>query len=34
VLYPKGYSFNPLDYVSYPGVLVVIDGAVVDVLSD
>jgi len=28
VLYPKGYSFNPLDYVTYPGVLVVIDGTV------
>jgi conjugal transfer pilus assembly protein TraW len=26
VLYPRGYSFNPLDYVTYPGVLVVIDG--------
>jgi hypothetical protein len=34
VLYPKGYSFNPLDYVTYPGVLVVIDGTIVDVLSD
>jgi conjugal transfer pilus assembly protein TraW len=28
VLYPKGYSFNPLDYVTYPGILVVIDGTV------
>ena len=28
VLYPKGYSFNPLEYIVYPGVLVVIDGSV------
>jgi conjugal transfer pilus assembly protein TraW len=27
VLYPKGFSFNPLDYVSYPGVIVIIDGS-------
>ncbi len=27
VLYPKGFSFNPLDYISYPGVIVIIDGA-------
>ena len=26
ILYPKGYTFNPLDYVSLPGVLVIIDG--------
>jgi conjugal transfer pilus assembly protein TraW len=26
VLYPKGYSFNPLDSVTYPKTLVVIDG--------
>jgi conjugal transfer pilus assembly protein TraW len=26
VLYPKGYSFNPLDYISFPKTLVVIDG--------
>lgn len=26
-LYPKGYTFNPLDYVSYPGILVFIDGS-------
>jgi len=26
VLYPKGYTFNPLDFVSFPGGLVVIDG--------
>lgn len=26
VLYPKGYTFNPLDYISFPGGLVVIDG--------
>ncbi|MBT1077242.1 hypothetical protein [Geobacter grbiciae] len=26
VLYPKGYTFNPLDYVTYPKTLVVIDG--------
>lgn len=25
-LYPKGYTFNPLDYVTYPKTLVVIDG--------
>jgi len=25
VIYPKGYTFNPLDYVSYPGLLVVIN---------
>ena len=28
LLYPKGYSFNPLDYIVYPGVLVIIDGTV------
>ena len=27
ILYPKGYNFNPLDYVTYPKTLVVIDGA-------
>ena len=26
-LYPKGYTFNPLDYVSYPGILVFINGS-------
>ncbi len=26
ILYPRGYSFNPLAYIFYPGVLVVIDG--------
>jgi len=26
ILYPKGYTFNPLDYVTYPKTLVVIDG--------
>ncbi|MGB3209299.1 MAG: hypothetical protein WBB19_01195 [Desulforhopalus sp.] len=26
ILYPKGYNFNPLDYISFPGGLVVIDG--------
>ena len=26
VLYPRGYTFNPLDFVSFPGGLVVIDG--------
>ena len=25
-LYPKGYTFNPLDYLSFSGGLVVIDG--------
>lgn len=27
VLYPRGYTFNPLDYVTYPRTLVVVDGA-------
>jgi hypothetical protein len=27
VLYPKGYTFNPLEYVSLSGGLVVIDGS-------
>jgi len=27
ILYPKGYTFNPLDYVSYPKTLVVINGS-------
>jgi len=27
VIYPRGYRFNPLDYVFLPSVLVVIDGA-------
>ena len=27
ILYPKGFSFNPLDYVFLPNVLVVIDGS-------
>jgi conjugal transfer pilus assembly protein TraW len=26
ILYPKGYTFNPLDYVSYPKTLVIING--------
>lgn len=26
MLYPKGYTFNPLDYMKYPGTLVFIDG--------
>lgn len=26
VIYPKGYTFNPLDYIALPGGLVVIDG--------
>lgn len=26
ILYPKGYTFNPLDYVTYPKTVVVIDG--------
>jgi conjugal transfer pilus assembly protein TraW len=26
VIYPKGYTFTPLDYVTYPKTLVVIDG--------
>jgi conjugal transfer pilus assembly protein TraW len=26
ILYPKGYTFNPLDYVTYPKTLVVING--------
>jgi conjugal transfer pilus assembly protein TraW len=27
LLYAKGYTFNPLDYIAFPGGLVVIDGA-------
>ncbi|MDT8342631.1 MAG: hypothetical protein RQ751_14065 [Longimicrobiales bacterium] len=27
ILYPKGYTFNPLEYVFYPNVLVVLDGS-------
>jgi conjugal transfer pilus assembly protein TraW len=27
ILYPKGFMFNPLDYISYPFALVVINGA-------
>lgn len=27
IIYPRGYRFNPLDYVFLPNVLVVIDGA-------
>ncbi len=26
VIYPKGFTYNPLDYVSFPGGLLVIDG--------
>ena len=26
VIYPKGYEFNPLDYVTYPAVIVILDG--------
>ncbi len=26
ILYPMGYTFNPLDYVAYPKTLVVING--------
>ncbi|MEM7828474.1 MAG: hypothetical protein QW561_03960 [Candidatus Aenigmatarchaeota archaeon] len=26
ILYPRGYTFNPLDYISYPNTLVFIDG--------
>ena len=26
ILYPKGYTFNPLDYVTYPKTIVVING--------
>ena len=26
VIYPKGYTFNPLDYVTYPRVIVILDG--------
>lgn len=25
VLYPKGYTFNPLDYIDYPNTIIVID---------
>lgn len=27
ILYPKGYTFNPLDYVDFPNTLVVIDAS-------
>jgi conjugal transfer pilus assembly protein TraW len=27
ILYPKGYTFNPLDYVQYPNILVIINAA-------
>ncbi len=27
VLYPKGFTFNPLDYIVYPRTIVIIDGA-------
>lgn len=30
ILYPKGYTFNPLDYVTYSKTLVVIDGTDAD----
>jgi conjugal transfer pilus assembly protein TraW len=26
ILYPKGYTFNPLDYVTYPKTIIVING--------
>jgi conjugal transfer pilus assembly protein TraW len=26
VVYPKGYTFNPLDYITYPGILVILNG--------
>jgi len=26
VIYPKGFTFNPLDYVSFPGALLILDG--------
>jgi conjugal transfer pilus assembly protein TraW len=26
VVYPKGYMFNPLDYVAYPGTIVILNG--------
>jgi len=27
ILYPKGYTFNPLDYIAFPNTLVVLNGA-------
>ncbi len=27
IIYPRGYTFNPLDYYSFPGGMVVIDGS-------
>ncbi|WP_319549527.1 hypothetical protein [Desulfogranum marinum] len=27
LIYPKGYTFNPLDYINFPGCILVIDGA-------
>lgn len=26
IIYPKGYTFNPLNYVTYPGIIVILDG--------
>ena len=26
IIYPRGFTFNPLDYISFPGGLVIIDG--------
>ena len=26
VIYPKGFTFNPLDYVKYPKIIVILDG--------
>lgn len=26
VVYPKGYRFNPLDYITYPGTIVILNG--------
>lgn len=27
LIYPKGYTFNPLNYIDFPGAIIVIDGA-------
>jgi conjugal transfer pilus assembly protein TraW len=26
VIYPRGYTFNPLNYITYPGIIVILDG--------
>lgn len=33
ILYPKGYTFNPLDYIDFPKTLVVLNGADIEQVS-